>query len=111
MKGDYSGALLHFRKATTLYRKIGDIVSFSYTLWSLGKTYTMLGRLDKAAEYFKQAQGFFRKTKDPRGIIYCKLGMGEIEFLRGRISSALANLNAAFRGFSFQRIFCRELPC
>ena len=67
MKDDYSGALLHFRKATTLYRKIGDIVSFSYTLWSLGKTYTMLGRLDKAAEYFKQAQGFSKRQKDPKG--------------------------------------------
>ncbi|MEK7742014.1 MAG: hypothetical protein AAB273_00025, partial [Nitrospirota bacterium] len=75
--------------------------------WSLGKTYTMLGKLDKAMDYFKQSRGFFRKTKDPRGIIYCKLGIGEIEFLRGRISSALVNLNAAFRdslsdGFSVE---------
>jgi len=114
MKADYSGALLHFRKATALYRKIGDIVSFSYTLWSLGKTYAMIGRLDKAMDYFRQSSGFFRKTKDPRGIIYCKLGMGEIEFLRGRLSPALANLNAALRdslsnGFSVEKCHAAAL--
>ena len=27
---------------------------------------------------------FFKKTKDPRGLIYCKLGLGEIAMLKGR---------------------------
>jgi hypothetical protein len=31
----------------------------------------------------------FRKTKDPRGVIYCRLGMGELALLSGRKSAAL----------------------
>ena len=30
----------------------------------------------------------FKKTKDPRGVIYCKLGQGEIAALTGRKLSA-----------------------
>ena len=52
MNGDYAGAQVNFKKGDGATEKIGDIVSYSYTLWSLGKTCTMLGKPDKAMEYF-----------------------------------------------------------
>ncbi|HMK59529.1 MAG TPA: tetratricopeptide repeat protein [Dissulfurispiraceae bacterium] len=83
MSGDFAGALLHFKKATDLYSKIGDIVSFSYTLWSLACVYKMKGDLDKAANCIASARKNFKKTKDPRGIVYCDLADGEAAWIKG----------------------------
>jgi tetratricopeptide (TPR) repeat protein len=98
MMNDYSKALGHFRKATRLYEEIGDIVSYSYTLWSLAMVYKMKGDLAKAGELINNARRNFKKTKDPRGIIYCDLADGEIAWMEGNdrkaqrlMKSALAN--------------------
>jgi hypothetical protein len=50
MNDDYKNALNFFRKAGVLYKKIGDRVSYAYTLWSMGTTYKMLGEFENAAE-------------------------------------------------------------
>jgi tetratricopeptide (TPR) repeat protein len=98
MMNDYGKALGHFRKATRLYEEIGDIVSYSYTLWSLAMVYKMKGDLAKAGELIDNARKNFKKTKDPRGIIYCDLADGEIAWMEGNnrkahkmIKSALSN--------------------
>ncbi len=88
MLGDYKKALSYFKKASSLYNKIGDRVSYAYTLWSMGTTYKMLGDYSSASDYFKVSQDLFKKTKDPRGLIYCKLGLGEIALLEGRTKSS-----------------------
>jgi tetratricopeptide (TPR) repeat protein len=54
----------------------------------MGTTYKMLGDYTSASGCFKGSQDLFRKTKDPRGLIYCKLGLGEIALLEGRKKSA-----------------------
>jgi hypothetical protein len=97
-----------------LYRRIGDIVSYSYTLWSMGKTHMMLGRLALSERYTKEALRNFRRTKDPRGVIYCRLSEAEIAFLRGREASARKLLQAAGEdarswGFAVERCHCRML--
>jgi tetratricopeptide (TPR) repeat protein len=88
----------HFRKATRLYEEIGDIVSYSYTLWSLAMVYKMKGDLLHASELIGKARKNFKKTKDPRGIIYCDLADGEVAWMEGNnqkahkmMKSALAN--------------------
>ncbi|NIM66772.1 MAG: hypothetical protein GTO55_01235, partial [Armatimonadetes bacterium] len=43
-----------------------------------------LGKYSLAEKYLKDALSNFRKTRDPRGIIYCKLGMAELGYLRGK---------------------------
>ncbi len=63
---------------------MGDRVSYSYTIWSIGTTYKMLGDYKESRKCFKTARYFFDKTKDPRGIIYCNLGLGEIALLEER---------------------------
>jgi tetratricopeptide (TPR) repeat protein len=94
---DYKSALTHFAKATKLYKKIGDIVSYSYTLWSIGITYKMMGNFGKARDSFIKAMLLFKRTKDPRGIIYCILGIGELDLLEGRKAHAVRQLRVALR--------------
>jgi tetratricopeptide (TPR) repeat protein len=84
MLGEFKKALSSFDRASAIYLKIGDRVSYSYTLWSMGTTHKMLGDYQKARYYFRTAEALFRKTKDPRGLIYCRLGMGELALLEGR---------------------------
>ena len=101
MLKDYKSALTHFAKAIILYKRIGDKVSYSYTLWSLGSTYKMTGDFDKARNNFVRAMLLFKKTKDPRGIIYCRLGLGEIALLKAKKVIAkrhlLASLDASIK--------------
>ena len=91
-------AFSYFSKATALYNKIGDKVSYAYTLWGLGTAYKMTGVHNKARDYFTEALRFFRKTKDPRGIIYCELGFSEISLLEGRKAAAKKYSSAALLG-------------
>jgi tetratricopeptide (TPR) repeat protein len=95
MLGDYRKALASFSRASTLYKKIGDRVSYSYTLWSIGTTHKMLHEYASADNVFKEAQVLFKKTKDPRGLIYCQLGFGEIALLKGNNATALRKFKAS----------------
>ena len=101
MLEDYKSAFTHFAKAIRLYKRIGDKVSYSYTLWSLGSTYKMTGDFNNAEENFVKAMLLFKKTKDPRGIIYCRLGLGEIALLKAKKVIAkrhlLASLDASVK--------------
>jgi tetratricopeptide (TPR) repeat protein len=108
MMGDYKSSLMNFSKAVDLYKKIGDRVSYSYTLWSLGTTYKMIRNFHKARDNFRNAMLLFKKTKDPRGIVYCRLSLGEIDFLEGRKARAVKHLDTAFReaaekGFAIEK--------
>jgi tetratricopeptide (TPR) repeat protein len=109
MLGNYQQALADFKKASLLYELIGDRVSYSYTLWSIGTTYKMMNKFASAMDHFRKAQALFKATKDPRGIIYCRLGMGEIAFLRGRIKLglryALSSIESA-RSYGFKLEAC-----
>lgn len=112
MLKDYKNALVHFAKATSLYQKIGDRVSYSYTLWGLGSTYKMMGNFKKARDNFIKAMLLFNKTKDPRGIIYCKLALGELDFLEGKKANAIKLLKEAFHesmknGFALEKIHAK----
>jgi tetratricopeptide (TPR) repeat protein len=100
MRKDYKSALANFAKAIRLYKKIGDRVSYSYTLWSLGTTYKMIGTFNKARDNFIKAMLLFKKTKDPRGIVYCRLGLGEIAFLKGKKAIAKRQILASLCGSS-----------
>ena len=82
MQGDFKGSLGYFKKARTNYKKIGDKVSYAYTLWGEGSAFLMLGRSEDALKDFKEAKALFRQTKDKRGLVYCQLTIGQIEFAR-----------------------------
>lgn len=84
MAGVYREALKHFEKASVLYEEIGDIVSYSYTIWSFANVYKMKGDISRARLYITKALKNFKKTRDPRGIIYCNLTIGELNFMKGR---------------------------
>jgi hypothetical protein len=74
----------------------------------------MLGDYGKAAHYFCKAMKNFRKTKDPRGVIYCRLGMGELALLSGRKSAALKHFVTALNeskayGFAIENCYAEIL--
>jgi tetratricopeptide (TPR) repeat protein len=95
MKGDYVRATGEFKKAAALYGRIGDIVSYSYTIWSLATLCKMRGNLAEALKYTAEARRNFRKTKDPRGIIYCDLAQGEVAWMMGKEKRAQALIRGA----------------
>jgi tetratricopeptide (TPR) repeat protein len=109
MVDNYRDALRHFEKATALYEDIGDVVSYSYTLWSLANVHKMKMDFTSAMLYIKKALRNFKKTKDPRGIIYCNLTLGEIMFMEGKKGVAgkkfLSALQSA-EGYDFKLEKC-----
>jgi hypothetical protein len=58
----------------------------------------MLGDYRNAMHYFKLSQDLFRQTKDPRGLIYCELGFGEITLLEGKSKRAEKYFREAVAG-------------
>jgi hypothetical protein len=44
----------------------------------------MLGGYEQSSEAFTRAQALFRDTRDYRGSIYCRLGVGELALLQGK---------------------------
>jgi hypothetical protein len=103
----------HFAKAERLYGAIGDIVSYSYTIWSMATLFIMIGEYQRARREITQAQKNFRKTKDPRGLIYCEMALGQIDFLHGRRKQARGRFQAAYKeatGVRFRRgaVSCRN---
>ncbi|MBI5213146.1 MAG: tetratricopeptide repeat protein, partial [Nitrospirae bacterium] len=107
MTDNYADAVKHFNRAAALYEEIGDIVSYSYTLWSLANVYKIKRDFVNAREHIKNALRNFKKTKDPRGIIYCDLTQGEMEFMEGRGKAAVKSFlsalaNAEKHGFKLE---------
>jgi tetratricopeptide (TPR) repeat protein len=96
MMKDYKKSIINFSKAVDLYQKIGDKVSYAYTLWSLGTTYKMEENFQEARDNFIKAMLLFRRTKDPRGIVYCNLGLGELDLLSERKVNAINRIRMAF---------------
>jgi tetratricopeptide (TPR) repeat protein len=114
MKSDYDGGMKHLRRAESVYRTIGDIVSYSYTLWSMGMIYVMKRKLSAAGVCFEKAASHFRNTRDVRGLVYCGLGLSELDFLRGDRSSSRRRVKAALRdslkkGFALEACHSRTL--
>jgi tetratricopeptide (TPR) repeat protein len=84
MRQDYAAAMKLFAKAEKFYARIGDKASFAYTVWSMATVWKMRGEYPRSAAEFARAQRLFRETKDHRGLVYCRLGKGELAFLQGR---------------------------
>jgi tetratricopeptide (TPR) repeat protein len=107
-------AMRHFRKAAQIYEEIGDIVSYSYTLWSIATVYKMKKDFHQAETYTNAAMRNFKKTKDPRGLIYCNMLLGEMDFMRGKNASAVKRLRGALLeaknyGFSLEQCHANTL--
>ena len=64
----------------------------------------MMGDFKNAKGDFIKAQKLFNETKDERGLSYCELSIGELEFLNGRTKNASVLFEKALKrakGFSF----------
>ena len=114
MQKRYGDAMRHFRKAAQLYEEIGDIVSYSYTLWSIATACKMKRDFPQAKTFTSAALRNFKRTKDPRGVIYCDMLLGEMDFMRGRNAAAekrlrLALLSAGKYGFSLEQCHAKTL--
>ncbi|HXW69210.1 MAG TPA: tetratricopeptide repeat protein [Dissulfurispiraceae bacterium] len=114
MQKRYGDAMRHFRKAAQLYEEIGDIVSYSYTLWSIATACKMKSDFTQARTFTSAALRNFKRTKDPRGVIYCDMLLGEMDFMRGRNAAAdkrlrRALLGAGNYGFSLEQCHAKTL--
>ncbi|MGO9016345.1 MAG: tetratricopeptide repeat protein [Dissulfurispiraceae bacterium] len=114
MQMRYGDAMRHFRKAAHLYEEIGDIVSYSYTLWSIATACKMKRDFPQAETYTSAALRNFKKTKDPRGVIYCDMLIGEMDFMKGRNAAAGKRLRRALLlagkyGFSLEQCHAKTL--
>jgi tetratricopeptide (TPR) repeat protein len=93
MKGDFTGALKEFKAAEKGYAIIGDVVSYSYTLWSMGMTGLFLKRYKEAETCFLKANANFESTGDGRGMAYVHMGLAQLKMLRRQ--NPAADLKAA----------------
>lgn len=114
MIDEYDAAMEYFKKATELYQEFGDIVSHSYTLWSIANVFKIKRDLDKGKIYLDKALKNFIKTRDMRGVAYCKLTHGEIEFMEGNHAKALKILKSALQitnsyNFALERCHAESL--
>ena len=114
MQKRFGDAMRHFRKAAQLYEEIGDLVSYSYTLWSIATACKMKRDFQQAETFTSAALRNFNRTKDPRGVIYCDMLLGEMDFMRGRNAAAgkrlhRALLSAGKYGFSLEQCHCKTL--
>jgi tetratricopeptide (TPR) repeat protein len=114
MREDFRNGLVNFKKAEKLYKKIGDRVSYAYTLWSVGTTYKMLGKYKEAVKCFNSAAELFKVTKDPRGKIYCILGSAEVDYLEGEIKKAKKGFARGLKraeqyGFKVEKGYAKKL--
>ncbi|WP_028842249.1 tetratricopeptide repeat protein [Thermodesulfovibrio yellowstonii] len=96
MIGDYKNAEKNFKKAINIYSGIGDIVSSSYTLWSMAMINILRKKYAVALQYIKNSEKNFKKCKDPRGLIYCKLHRGIIHYLNRKKFFAIKYFSEAF---------------
>src|SRR5262245_11690741 len=94
MHQEYALAMKLFAKAEKLYSRIGDKASFAYTVWAMATVHKMLGDYKRSAEVFARARALLRDTRDHRGSIYCRLGVGELALLQGK--EKLARLAFAY---------------
>ena len=88
MRQEYDPAMKLFAKAEKFYARIGDKASFAYTVWAMATVHKMRGEYQRSATEFARAQALFRDTRDHRGLIYCRLGVGELAFLQHREKTA-----------------------
>lgn len=114
MNSDYGNGMKHLRRAEVIYSRIGDIVSYSYTLWSMGMTHVMRRKPNAAKVCFEKAAEHFRRTRDTRGLVYCRLGMCELELLRDNRTSSRRKALTALRdslkkGFALESCHSRTL--
>ncbi len=77
MRRKFKAALGEFGLAEAGYRVIGDVVSYAYTLWSMGMTHLFLGREKKTEECLNAAACLFDHTGDRRGTAYVHLAWAQ----------------------------------
>jgi len=95
-------------EAEKLYKRIGDKVSYAYTLWSIGTAHKLKGSTEEAARYFDIADKLFKSTGDLRGRSYAALGRAELLWMQFLPRLRLANDDADHQpgiGTALQDIF------
>jgi len=80
----------------------------------MAKTQVMRNKYGEAGDILKKAMRLFKKTKDPRGIIYSWLSLAELSALRGRHeaakkTAALAFKEASLLGFAVEKCHAKSL--
>jgi hypothetical protein len=103
-----------FAKAEKLYARIGDKASFAYTVWAMATVHKMLGDSQRSTAAFARAQALFRDTRDHRGLIYCRLGMGELALLQGQEKIACRAFQwslAQAKRYGYLAEACHALAC
>ena len=78
MRREFKAALGEFGQAEAGYRVIGDVVSYAYTLWSMGMTHLFLRHANKADECLNAAQCLFERTGDRRGTAYVHMAWAQV---------------------------------
>ncbi len=114
MINDHDIAMDYFNKASQLYEEFGDIVSYSYTLWSMANVFKIKNDIGNTKIYLDKALKNFQKTKDMRGIAYCRLTQGELEWMGGNHAKAVKIFKSALQitdsyDFALERCHAKSL--
>ena len=76
-------------RAIAGYRKLGLTGPLAFVLWSRAQAGVMSGQYERASRDLAAAEANFRRSRDPRGLVYVLLGRAELVRARGGQSAAL----------------------
>jgi tetratricopeptide (TPR) repeat protein len=83
--------LEYVKKASALFKELGETYYYSYTLVNTGLYYMMLGENDSAMNYFNEAKPILLKDKNYYGLTNLYSNLGIIHKNEGKIEAALSH--------------------
>lgn len=101
----FDSALLCFRTALSIYSRLGNSSGVALMYDDLGHVFRVMGKttpipwLDSAQYYYEKAYDVFRSMNSKNELPFEKLGMGEVQSLKGDTLAALSHYFEALKGF------------
>jgi len=94
---EYKSAEVYFKASYKSYMEANEEVLAAGSMFSLGNTNRMLGRLDKAHEFYSKSLAIREKAGDLNGIALSRWGLGMIAVERKQYDAALKDLDIALK--------------
>lgn len=94
-QGKLYDGLRRLEQSLDIYRQIEDLVNRSRVIYHIGRTHHLLGNLDKARSYYRDALRLYEHLKDQEGVAACRTGLGNLFIRMGYLDEALRELKQA----------------
>lgn len=94
-QGRWYDGLRLLEKSLAIRRRFDDLGARADTIYQIARAHHLIGNLDKARTYYRDALRLYEHTGDQRGIADCKTGLGHLMTQTGSIEEAIGALKSA----------------